>query len=298
MPTLDKTQASAIKRLMVYGPTKSGKTLLTGGLAEKYNLWWFDLENGHDTLYQLPLEWQQRIHLIKLPDTRDFPIAAETCLKVVRAKNATSICDAHGKVACQLCKREEAPITIFDPSTFTEKDIVVFDSSTQLSSSIIAHITKKEADDYKLDYDDWGNLGKLLDIFFSHIQNSPYHVVVISHETNAKLEEKGKESLVPVAGTRNFSRNVGKYFDEIIYCQRKNRKHIFASSTTWNSAILTGSRHSIKLEESKNLIKLGADILMPSLIPVFEATTPKSANTSDAEAKKILTGLSGVAFRK
>jgi len=281
MPRLDTTLASAIKRAMIYGPPKSGKTLLAGGLAEKYNLWWFDLENGHDTLYQLPLAWQKNIQLIKLPDTRDFPIAAETCLKVVRATNAISICEKHGKVKCQLCIKSEAPITIFDPSTFTDRDVVVFDSSTQLSNSIIAHITKGKPDDYKLERDDWGNLGKLLDIFFSHVQNSPYHIVVISHEINAKLEEKGKESLVPVAGTRNFSRNVGRYFDEVIYCQRKNRKHIFASSTTWNSSVLTGSRHNVALEDTES----------PSLLQIFDAITPVSPESTDVEARKVLTGL-------
>ena len=281
MPRLDQTTQSAIKRFMIYGAPKSGKTLLAGGLAARYTLWWFDLENGHDTLYQLPQEWQKNINLIKIPDTRDFPIAAETCLKVVRARNAISICEQHGKVACQICKRDEAPITIFDPSTFTDKDIVVFDSSTQLSNSIIAHITKNKGDDYKLERDDWGNLGKLLDIFFSQIQNSPYHVVVTSHEINAKLEEKGKESLVPVAGTRNFSRNVGRYFDEVIYCQRKNKKHVFASSTSYNSNILTGSRHNVALENSDS----------PTLLQIFDAITPEPEKQDNVQAKKILIGL-------
>lgn len=257
MAKLNTLDQSRTHRVLIFGAPKSGKSQLAGDLAEFYNLTWIDMENGHEVLFKLPKEWQQRVELISIPDTRDFPIAIETCLKLVR--KPVDICDAHGKVDCMLCKKQDAPYVHLDLNKLTSDDVVVFDSLTQLSNSAIAHITKKEADDYKLDYDDWGNLGKLLDIFLSALQQAHYNVIVISHEIEAETEGK-KKTLVPVGGTRNFSRNVAKYFDHVVYAERKNKKHVFASSTEYATNILTGSRTDVVMENASK----------PSLLAIFK----------------------------
>lgn len=287
---LNTQRASAIHRCILFGAPKSGKSLLAGKLAEHFNLIWVDLENGHDTLFQLPTAWQENIELINIPDTRSYPMAIETCLKMVRQKCV--ICEEHGKVGCMICQREDKPTVTTDlPNLHDLNTVVVFDSMTQLSNSAVAHITKKEKDDYKLDYDDWGNLGKLMDIFLSHIQQSGYHVIVISHEIEATTEGK-KKKLVPVAGTRNSSRNSAKYFDHVIYCEVKNKKHTFLSSTTASTTILTGSRTSVTMEDSAEPSLL--QIFKPELYPANSATTsPTTASklTGGAAAHKVLASL-------
>lgn len=247
MAKLNTLHKSSTHRCMIFGPPKSGKTQLAGALSEHFNLIWIDMENGHETLFKLPEEGQSRIELINLPDTRSYPIAIETCLKLV--KGPVDICDKHGKAGCMLCKKNNEPTVHVDLANAGPDTIVVFDSSTQLTNSAIANITKNQPDDYKLQHDDWGNLGKLMDIFFSHIQQANYNCIVISHEIEAEQED-GKSVLVPVGGTRNFSRNVAKYFDHVIYAQKKNKKHVFASSTTYANNILTGSRTDVALENA------------------------------------------------
>ncbi len=261
---LSQKTASKAHRVLVFGPSKAGKTRLVGGLAEKFNLIYFDLENGHDTLFTLPQEWQERIEVVSLPDTRDYPIAIETCLKVVRGKG-TRICEAHGKVDCAICKKNEEALWVdVNLSELGLDTIVVFDSLTQLTNSAIAHITKGTDELYKLEYDDWANLGKLLDIFLSHIQQAGYHVVCISHETEVKMQD-GAQKLVATAGTTNFSRNTAKYFDEVVYCQVKNRTHVAGSSTTYANNILTGSRSGQTLESFPG---------NASLLPIFTGEKP------------------------
>ena len=261
---LSEKKSSSTHRVLIFGAPKSGKTQLAGTLASKYNVIWFDLENGYETLHKLPTEQQERVTLISLPDTRSFPIAIETLLKVIKG-NKTEICDEHGKVACALCKKDNKAFTTVELNALTPQDVVVFDSLTQLTNSAIAHITKAQPDDYKLTYDDWGNLGKLLDIFLSHIQQAGYNVVCISHETESEMED-GKMKLVPVAGTRNFSRNTAKYFDHVIYAEVKNGKHVFGSSTTYSNRILTGSRTDVALEKLD-----GKDA---TLLAIFDSPTP------------------------
>ena len=243
-------------RVLLFGPPKSGKTRLAGGLAEKYNLLVFDLENGSDTLLSLPLEMQERVELISIPDTRSFPIAIETCLKAIKGGPGT-ICELHGKWNCVQCQKAGLPSIPIELNKLPLDTIVVFDSITQLTNSAIAHITKDKPDGYKMDYNDWAALGELMDTFLSHVQQAPFNVVCITHETETEMED-GKVKLVPTAGTRAFSRNTPKYFDEVYYCEVKNKKHVVGSSTLYSGNILTGSRSGLVLETGE-----------ASLIPVF-----------------------------
>lgn len=259
---LSKRIASKSHRALIFGPPKSGKTQLAGELSKEFDLLWFDLENGIDTLLKLPDSQKERIEVISLPDTRSFPIAIETMLKVIKGGKC-DICEKHGKVSCGVCKKDSLPFVSVELSTLGLGTIVVVDSLTQLTNSAISHITKDKPDDYKLNYDDWGNLGKLMDTFLSHVQQSSFQIVCISHETEVEMED-GKNKLVPTAGTRAFSRNTAKYFDEVIYCEVKNKKHIAASSTIYNGNILTGSRTGAILETQTEA----------SLIPIFRGDVP------------------------
>lgn len=305
MAKLNTKKSSSTHRALVFGPPKSGKTQLVGELSEHFNLIWIDMENGHETLFKFPQAWQERIELIDLKDSPAYPIAIETVLKLIKGK-PVSICEAHGKCGCMICKKvvvdedrandgangdklRNEMFTDIELNTLGSDTIVVFDSLTQLTTSAINNITKNEPDDYKMKTDDWGNLSKLIEIFLSTIQQARYNCVVISHEIEAETEGK-KRTLVPVAGSRNSSRNSAKAFDHVIYAERKNRKHVFASSTQYSTSILTGSRTDIALEDSDK----------PSLLAIFKpelfkadslSIKPKPETTGGTQANSILARL-------
>jgi AAA domain len=288
MKTLSQIPRTSPKHICIYGPPKAGKTALAGTVASKYKVIWFDLENGYETLFQLPPEAQDNITLIRLADTRGFPIGIETCLKVIKG-GSHRICDTHGKINCPVCaKNPEAEFTEINLSSLPPDTVVVFDSLTQLTNSAISHITKNQPEDYKLEYDDWGNLGKLMDIFLSHVQQAPFHVICISHETEAEFED-GKAKVVPTAGTRNFSRNTARYFSSVIYCEVKNGRHIAGSTTTYSPKVLTGTRSGISLEGSAT----------NSLIPILEGKVPESqaAATQNSPATKAVSSLQSLQSR-
>ena len=209
MAKLINKKASATKRVIVYGASFSGKSLLVGKLAEHFNLLWVDLEAGHGVLYQLPPAYQEKIEIVSLPDTRSYPIGIETMLKLV--KGPVDICELHGKVNCMVCKRNDADVIHVDVNSMQPDTILVIDTLTQLSNSAISNITKGQPDDYKLNFDDYGNLGKLLDIVLSHIQQANYNVIVISHENEVVTEGK-KTTLSPTGGTRNLYRKINLDF--------------------------------------------------------------------------------------
>lgn len=248
---------SATQRVLVYGAPKTGKSYLAAKLAEHYNLIWLDCEKGWTTLLQLPKEWQERIELISIPDSRVYPIAAETWPKIVKGGNV-EICEEHGKVSCAICKKDAKVFSSINTSTIGRDTVVVFDSLTQLTNSIIAHITKGQPDDYKMQLDDWGNLKFLIAKFMSQIQAAGYNVVCITHEEQVQMED-GKVRLVPSSGSSKSSMDTAKYFDHVVYCEVKNKKHSFGSSTDYGMNMVTGSRTGVAMEKSKE----------PSLLDIF-----------------------------
>lgn len=278
MAKLSSHSSSRTHRVILFGAPKTGKTELAGRLSEHFNLIWFDMENGHETLFKFPIAWQERIELIRLRDTPTYPIAIETVLKVIK-KKPVAICESHGKVDCAICNKAKAEFIDIDLGTVPNDTIVVFDSLTQLTTSAINNICKKEKDDYKMKTDDWGNLAKLIEIFLCTIQDAGYNILVISHEIEAETEGK-KKTLVPVGGSRNSSRNVAKAFDHVIYCERKNRKHAFSSSTTNTTTVLTGSRTDVEIETME----------IPSLLAIFkpELYTGKALEKKATPASAIL----------
>lgn len=259
MPKLTTLKSSTPQHVMVFGPSFSGKTELVGKLAEHYKLLWFDLEQGRTVLFKLPPAQQENITLIQLPDSSSYPIAAETIPKVLKTAetgNSVDICMKHGKVGCMLCKRD--PEAVFDTVNLSEvglDTIVVFDSGTQFTNSIISHITKNEAEDYKLTWDDWGSVRFLIDKNMSRVQVAPYHTVWISHEEEVEMVD-GKKKIVPIMGSSKSSRNVARYFDHVVYVEVKNKQHTQSSATTYMNNILTGSRLDAKLESGDTLLDI------------------------------------------
>lgn len=284
---LSQRTASKSRRILLFGPPKSGKTWLAGQLAKEFKLLWFDLESGVDTLLRLPEEQKENVEVISLPDTRSYPIAIETMLKVIKGA-PVEICEEHGKVGCAVCKKTGASFNQVALNSLGLDTIVVVDSLTQLTNSALSHITRNQSEDYKLEFDDWGSLGKLMDIFLSHVQNAPFHIVCITHENEVEMVD-GKEKIVPTAGSRNFSRNVAKYFDEVYYLQVKNGKHVVGSSTTFANNILTGSRGGHVLEKDAE----------PSLIPVFRGEVKLAAPLhQETPATKALSALERMRLKK
>ena len=255
---------SATHRVLIYGAPKSGKTQLASMLALEYKLIWFDLENGYATLLKLPQSAQSNVELVSIPDSKTFPIAIETMLKVITG-NPVDICEQHGKVSCPLCKKDNLPFSHIELSKVAGDTVVVIDSLTQLTNSAVAFITKTQPDDYKMDFSDWGNLKAVVEKFLSQVQVAKYNIVCISHEEEVEMED-GRKKIVPVCGSSKSSRNTAKYFDHVIYCDVKNRKHGAASSTTFANNILTGSRTDAILESEIN----------PSLASIFKSTTQSS----------------------
>lgn len=251
MTKLTDTQFGAAHHVCVFGDPKTGKSTLVSKLAEAgYNLIWVSLDNGHSVLYKLPHEAQERIELIRLPDTRDFPVGIATCLKIATGSKLT-ICDSHGQVDCSVCRRNKNEFwsTVYCREHDTNT-IIVFDNISQLADSAMNFATEGKPDGYKSTYDDFRMQGFLMNKFLTDLQQASFHSICIAHVCETTMEDDGKK-LVPWIGSVPFSRQAGKYFDHMVYLNVRNKKHIGGSSSTFDTRAVTGSRTDISIEDDK-----------------------------------------------
>ena len=244
--------------ILIYGPPKVGKTRLAGTLAKieaVENIYWFDLENGSDTLGDmvrlgvLTPEQASKITLFKVPDIRESPVAIETLLKAICTKAAVNICDTHGRVACPECIKSGAEFTAFHHAKLTDRDFVVIDSLSQAAVSAMNMACRNQPVEFKPTWDEYGLQTKWLSDLLTTVQAAQYtNFLCITHDMI--IEEEGKsDKCIPLCGTKAFSNTTAKYFGTVIYAEMKLKKHKAGSSTSYNSATQTGSRLGIALEK-------------------------------------------------
>jgi hypothetical protein len=256
--------------ILVYGEAKVGKTRKVADelTAAGFNVLWLDVENGGQTLMQLPDEQLDRITYIKVPDTATNPVGIVTVGRMLSAKQPLKVCAAHGAVNCtdKGCAAPEAYFT-FDPSKMDESWVLVVDSLTQLTDSAMARV-KQDGDVFvkgvtKAGYDEFGAQGALLTNVLSHMQQAPYHRVFISHAEIVE-EATGGEKIYPVCGTRALSAKSARFFDHVVYLFRLNNQHKATSSTTYKHNVMAGSRSDV-------------DVANASIVDMLRGTKPQPA---------------------
>lgn len=242
--------------VLIYGPPKTGKTRLVGTsikIPEFNRIFWFDGENGSETLLNMGLtkEEMQKVILFRIRDTRDNPIFIETMLKAMSAKNRSQICDKHGRVSCPDCKTKGLSSTEFCLQDLTHNDLVVVDSGSQLSDSALSATCLGKPDMYKPGWDEYGVQGKWLSDILSVMQQATHtNFLVITHEI-ALEDDDGKDKFFPLMGTKAYSMKVAKYFGTVVYVQKKMNKHVAGSSSLYQHNLMTGSRVNAKIENEK-----------------------------------------------
>lgn len=250
---LSSRPANSVRKQLIYGPPKRGKSRLAGTLSEKLNLHYFDLENGGvESLLEFPTEWQDRVTVYQITDSPQAPVAAETIMRVLEG-GERKICEKHGKINCPVCAKDpKAEFQTINISALGPDDVLVIDSGTQLTESFKTVVGKALTDEQKFEFDHWGHLGKLISKIGNLIQAAPCSIVFITHEAEIEMED-GKKMLVPVFGSTSTSRTFAKYFHDVIYCDFKMKNFVAYSTQTSNGLVYAGSRHSsYSLDSLKN----------------------------------------------
>lgn len=289
-----KASAQTNHAVLIYSRPKLGKTRLAGTAAkipEIKRIFWFDLENGAETLLNMDLTEEEldKVTLFKLVDTRESPVGIETMLKAFSMKSKIQICDKHGRVNCAECAKNKDSVTPFALAECTHNDLVVVDSGSQLADSALGATMLGKESMAKPGWDEYGIQGKWLGDILSVIQQaSNTNFVVLTHELviEEDINDVKKDVIYPLMGTKAFSMKVAKYFGTVVYLHKKMGKHAAASSSTFRNDVITGSRLNIAMEGEKDadmhtiLVKGGI------LKTRDESTAPKEQGTSTAVPQK------------
>ena len=261
-------------KILIYGDSKAGKTRMVATLAKIKaikRIYWFDLEHGIETLLHAynpdgsPLltdEELDKITVFNVVDTPDLPVAGETILRAFSSKRPLNICHEHGKINCKepQCAKTEA-FTPFHLFGVGKDEAVVIDSGSQLGTSVL-NISIKQ-NDYKhlqLYYADaTSDMNNILTL----IQAVNTNIVMITHSIDIENEEGKILKTVPLVLSRNYSKNVGKYFGQVAYLSIEMRKFKAGSTPTYKSTILSGSRTGAALENIVGREPTMQDLLFP-----------------------------------
>lgn len=244
-------------KVLVYGPPFAGKTTEVGKLAiAGYKLWWFDFDHGVKSLLRedmIPKEFRKNISVFNIPDSMGVPVAYEALRQVLRGGDK-KFCFDHGVNMCPICSKTAGAkwSETINIAKFGPKDILVGDSLTTVADSALNKLTLKDRQkdpEYKLTFNDFGNQGMYMKEILSKIQTSNINVCLIGHQIDAEKSES-KEKIVPIAGTRNYSLTVAKYFDSVVYMQVLNKQYKAYSSAAWSNTHVTGDRGGIELENT------------------------------------------------
>jgi hypothetical protein len=291
---LSQLEPRKAQHVVVFGDPGTGKSTLASKLAEEgYNILWVSIDNGHTVLYKLSVAARENIEIIVLPDTKEFPIAIATCLKIISGAEIR-ICNQHGQVNCSTCvarklEGEEYWTTICLGKLGLDT-VVVFDNIGQLADSAMNFIIKEickegpnkgKEDTYRPGYDEFRLQGSLMNKFLINVQQCSNHICCIAHVCETEMED-GSKKLVPLIGTVPFSRNSGRYFDHMVYCNVLNKTHRFGSSTTYLAGVVSKSRTDVAIENLDN----------KSLAPFFKGEIKGAEQNGSDAAQKVITSIS------
>lgn len=279
--------------ILVYSQPKTGKTEFVGTAAkipEIKNIFWFDLENGSETLLNnhlaLTEEQMEKITLIKIADSRDNPIAIETILKALTSKTGVRICEAHGRVDCADCTKSNSPFIFFNYRDCTHNDLIVIDSGSQLGDSALAAACLGKPQMFKPTFDEYGMVNKWLGDVMSVIQQCVHtNFVVITHEI-ALEDDEGKDKIFPLMGSKAFSMKCAKYFGTVAYLYKKMGKHAGGSSSTFRADLMVGSRIGATLEKGE--LDMKEILIKGGVLRTGEFSSPSTPQTlvTDNQATK------------
>jgi len=258
---LTKSSTQNYTRVMLFGLPGSGKSTLAAALSKTHRITWISVDNDRDVLLKLPEAQLENINFIDIPDSATFPVASQTLLQLFKNQRG-QICHTHGMYECKVCAKNKAEFSGVDFTKFTSQDICVLDTGSQLGRSILSHVTKDEAVDYKPERDDWGALRKYTEFFASQFQGFRGNLIVIFHaiEHNVMQGEKViSTKLIPDFGSKGMALTIAKNFSHVIFMEVKNKRHRAYSSSTASNDCLTKSRTDFRIE----------DLPEPDLAPLF-----------------------------
>lgn len=228
-------------RVLAYGPAKTKKTWWAGKAAEAgFNVILIDSDNGAHILNNIAVEARHRItHVKTVGETEDSSIPAEFMTRLLTGRPFLWDEDAKAVAATVEMHKEEHTHYFIDLKKLTMNDVLVIDSWTKVSNSLIYRwfiennieftgIIRAKETNQRTHRGMFGWTRQMATWMTNQLLTLPCHVIVIAHQTvyeKRKVDEQGREVVEwsrtqPISTSGPHAMQMGVDFSEILYFSR------------------------------------------------------------------------------
>lgn len=210
MPLIDETlNDNNLARLLVYGAAKTRKTWFATSAAELgFNVILADIDYGFHVTQNLSMEARKRIyHLDMRAPVEDFKNSGALSLIYAAQGGVTFYNEDTRRYTPKRAIDPEGHYAVLDFTKLTNRDVLIIDSWTELvthataSDQMIVDPTAVR----KLEWDDYGKIRLLLDLFLDNLAKLNCHVIIIGHsETYAKRKKDAPKNAKPEDAYEQF----------------------------------------------------------------------------------------------
>jgi hypothetical protein len=216
---------------LIYGPPKTKKTWFAGTAAEAgYNTIILDCDGNAEVLRNISAEGKKNIRVLDIADTTDKVVAIGFFAALFET-GREFIWDATEKRVHPRVNKPDPThwYCVIDTKKFTTNDVLVLDSWTALTRSIIAkhaemnNLTLDSSD--KLERDDWGFMNRLASkaLLYWESLSSVVNTIMIGHEVTSTVKDPKDPNKIldihtqPVSVTSNHGQQVARAFSACLY---------------------------------------------------------------------------------
>lgn len=234
MPVIDETlRSDNLARILAYGPAKTRKTWWATRWAEAgFNVILADIDYGFHIAQNLTPEARKRIyHLDMRAPVEDFKNSGALALVNAMQGKTTLFDEITRRYTSKRDIKPEGSYAVLNFSAMTSKDVLIVDSWTELVTHIIAadRMITNPADVPKLEWDDYGKIRLLLDLFLANMSKLNCHVIVIGHsetvgkrKKDAPAKAKPEDAieqirLQPMSVSRAHAETIASKFTDVLY---------------------------------------------------------------------------------
>lgn len=222
--------SQARARIFLYGPAKSKKTWWAGMCAELgMNVIILDSDSGWQILANLSEKAQERITVVDISDKINAPTA---CVFLTMLFKGTKFFwePKEGKSALtKSALKQDRGYFHIDISKLGPNDVIVFDSHTANTESILFQYMKENAidpsDAKKTEWEGYRWAGAVSTWMMQQLDALPCHVIVIGHQQNYEKRSKDQKEILwsriqPKSVSGNHSMTLAKYFTDVLYFEQ------------------------------------------------------------------------------